>query len=135
MSKKKRRYERHKKRHGGNPKACDVHHILFIRRQWSQGYAKAIRQFHYCMISLPKNTVHRAIHEGMSLIPVPSNTAARGAYEQLLLLDRYGVLRDTDPIEKRLALLIALFDCVAQPTADGLRKQLAIIQKYKNKPP
>lgn len=135
MSKKKRRYENHKKRHQTSSGNYDIHHCCFIRRAWNHGYARAIRQFHYCTIPLPKATLHKAIHDGMKEVPVPSDVVAKSAYEQLLLLDKYGSLHDDDPIEKRLAVLVALFDCAAQETADGFRKQLSIVQSYKNKPP
>lgn len=86
------------------------------------------------VIPLPKNTLHRFIHANLYAIPVPDNVSAKVAYEQLLTLDRFGVLHEDDPIQKRLQLLIALFDCVAQPTADGFRKQLDIINGYDKKP-
>lgn len=84
---------------------------------------------------IPKTTLHRFIHENMTHIPVPSELAAKGALEQLRYLEKYGAISDDDPIEKRLGLLAALFDCVAQPTADGFREQLAIVRKFYEKPP
>ena len=136
MSKKRRRYERsHKKKHNGNPKVFNTHHLCFIRRRWGNGYARAVRQFHYCQVELEKDRLHKYIHEQMSEVPIPRDIAAKNVYEQLILLDRQGVLHDNDPIEKRLMLLIALFDCIAQPTADGFRHQLEIVLSYKNRPP
>ena len=135
MAKKKRRYKKHKNNTHADSGATNVHHCCFIRRKWGYGYAKAIRQFHYCTIPLKKDTIHKAIHEGMKEVPVPDDAVAEVAYEQLLLLDKYGSLHDDDPIERRLIILAALFDCVAQETADGFRRQLAIVQSYKNEPP
>lgn len=136
VSKKKKRYLKHRrKKHHANPKANDIHHLCFMKRCWNRTYAKALRQFHYCTISLPKNTIHRIIHENMVEVPVPREIAAKSVYEQLLILDQYNVLHDNDPIEKRLILLAELFDYIAQPTADGFREQLSIIQRFKNMPP
>lgn len=71
----------------------------------------------------------------MGGVPAPHDSAAKEAYEQLVLLNGFGVLHDNDSIEERLKLLIAIFDCIAQPTADGFRKQLEIVQRHKKEPP
>lgn len=135
MSKKKWRYKKRKHKKKVNTSALNTHHLCFIRRNWGRKYAKAIRQFYYCQIELPKDTVHRIIHEKLYEVPAPREVVAKYAYEQLLLLQKYGALHENDPIEKRLMILAALFDCVEQPTADAFRKQLEIVQNYKSKPP
>ena len=45
-----------------------------------------------------------------------------------------GAISDKDPFEKRLIVLIALFECVAQPTADALKKQLDLVREFNTKP-
>lgn len=135
MSKKKKRYKRRKRLDSHRIRSLyDVHHLCFMRKNWNYGYAKAIRQFYYCKVKIQRDTLHRYIHENMSNIPTPGSSA-RTIYEQLLMLDRMGVLHDDDSIEKRLMVLTSLFDGVEQPTADALKRQTSIIQKFKNKPP
>lgn len=137
MAKKKRRYLRRIKKQKKQMQAnlYDRHHLCFIKRRWNKGSIYELRQFHYCIILIPKNTLHHFIHENMTNIPIPSELAAEGALEQLRNLEKYGAISDDDPIEKRLNLLAALFDCIAQPTADGFREQLALIRKFNKKPP
>ncbi|MBR3254228.1 hypothetical protein IKF88_00640 [Candidatus Saccharibacteria bacterium] len=134
MSKKKRRYERHKKKHPPASSTINTHHCCFIRRKWGYGYARAIRQMSYCQVPLQKDKLHKFIHDNMHEVPVPNEAAAEAAYEQLLYLEARGVLHDDDPLERRLMILAALFDCSAQETADGFRKQLSLVQSYKNRP-
>lgn len=68
----------------------------------------------------------------VSTVPVPKAINARSALEQLRTLERYEVIHETDSIERKLEVLIALFDCAEQPTADALKKQLDIVRKFKN---
>jgi hypothetical protein len=89
----------------------------------------------YCQVPLQKEGLHKFIHENMHEVPTPNEAAAEAAYEQLIFLERHGVLHDDDPLERRLMILAALFDCTAQETADGFRKQLSLVQSYKNRPP
>lgn len=138
MSKKKRRFKRqtrHTSKRSTSVHVVDRHHLCFTRRNWGNEYARTLRQLQYCSVYIPKEGLHRFIHQNMAGIPAPSSMAAKSALEQLQYLKNYGAINDNDPIEKRLNLLAALFDCVAQPTADGFRKQLSIVHKYYEKPP
>lgn len=137
MAKKKRRYakKRVKRFYTINPTCKDNHHILYMRRNWDFAELKELRQFHYCIIAIPKDTLHRFIHENLSGVPAPSRLAALEALNQLRMLDKREALHDTDSIEKRLTILIALFECVAQPTADALKEQLDLVHRFYNKPP
>lgn len=134
MSKKKHR----KHRRGPvplNPKAINGHHLCWQRRYWKKGAIKELREFHYCVVQIPKNTLHKYIHEKMNLIPVPKEENARFALEQLEYLYSINAIRNDDTLDKRLNLLAALFDCVDQPTADAFRKQLSIIHDFYEEPP
>lgn len=113
----------------------DHHHILFTRREWGKGELKKLRLHPYCVIELPITSIHRHIHANMAHIPPPKSCSAREALLQLKLLERYGAIRRDDPIEKRLALLAAIFDCSDQPTADALRMQLRIVCDLKSPSP
>ena len=125
MSKKKKRhYKRMQKMYGYNaPIAKDLHHILWTRKTWSQGYCYTLRNFWYCKIDLLVGE-HRQIHKKIGAIPLPSNVNAKSAYEQLQMLDKYGVLHEDDCLEKRVKLIASLFDCVEQRTADAIRRQI-----------
>lgn len=132
--------ERHYYKERGQAKSVcstsslDNHHLCFIRAWWGKGYVRELRQFHYCIMPIPKNTLHRFIHRNMSGVPVPKDYSAKQALEQLLMLEKANAIHDDDPIEKRLNLLVSLFDCIEQPTADGFRKQLELVRYYKNPP-
>ena len=52
----------------------------------------------------------------------------------LEMLQTYGAIGPNDTLEKRLEILIALFDPIAKPTADALREQLKIVHEFHNKP-
>lgn len=113
----------------------DTHHIFFMRKTWDRlGYRK-LRTFPYCMVPLERDTLHRYIHSNMHNIPTPEPIAVEEALKQLRMLDSAGVLLNDDPIEKRITLLAALFDCSAQPTADALREQLELVYRFKNEQP
>ena len=70
----------------------------------------------------------------MANVPVPRKISARQALAQLRMLEKANAIHDYDSIEKRLALLASLFDCIEQPTADGFRKQLELVRFYKIPP-
>lgn len=112
----------------------DRHHLCYTRRGWSATTVSELRRHHYCIIMLQKSSLHHFIHDNLEYIPPPSKTNAMAALIQLRMLDDYGVISDSDPIEKRLEILASLFDCVEQPTADGFRRQLEIIHEFKKSP-
>ena len=109
-------------------------HLCYQRRHWNVGYNRELRNYFYCVISIPSSTLHRCIHEWVSDIPAPKPLSSKLALEQLEMLRAHGAIQNTDPIDKRLTILIALFDCIEQPTADGFRRQLKIVQEYKKGP-
>ena len=133
MSKLKRRHLKRKKSksHCVSNSANDRHHLLYQKRHYN-GILSELRNYEYCVVSIPKNTLHRQIHEYLGDIPAPRPASAREVLWELRVLYRYGGISDDDDIEKRLLVLISLFECVEQPTADALKKQLSIVQKYKS---
>lgn len=127
--------KRNKKKKARDRGTVNTHHLCWPRKCWNTGYAHAIRQHWYFSVEIPANTLHKYIHEQMECIPVPDGMTARGAYEQVVLLEKQGALHPEASVETRLSLLIALFDCAAQPTADGFKKQLRIVRRFKKSPP
>lgn len=113
----------------------DRHHLLWTRRKWRGGYAGKLRAFWYLRVSIPRVTLHRYIHENMVGIPKPNESLCRGALEALEELDRRGVLKKEDSINKRLRLLICILDTGDSSTAKALKKQLELVELYPKEPP
>ena len=115
MSKKKRRLKKRikqsRKKSPPSDVRKDVHHLLWTRKSWKGG----------------------AVGQYIGSIPVPRYYSAKCALEQLGYLEKYGGISNEDPIEKRLKVLIALFECIEDCTADALKIQLAIVERF-NKP-
>ena len=132
MSKARKRYGKQKKAKSPETKTTsnDCHHIFFQRRCYT-GALASLRSYAYCVVCIPKDSLHRQIHEAMAAVPTPKPANAREALQELRTLYHYGGISDHDDIEKRLKVLIALFDYIEQPTADALREQLFVVQKYK----
>ena len=88
----------------------------------------------YCKVYIPRDTLHREIHAHISGVPVPKYANIKSVMEQLRMLEYYEAIKDTDNIEKRLNVLIALFECSEGPTADALKKQLEIVHRFYEEP-
>lgn len=138
MSKRKRRYlkkQRKIERAATIAAANDTHHLCYQRKNWHNGIVTEFRDYWYCRIDIPKNTLHRMIHRRVDNVPAPKPTNAKNALEQLRKLELYGAIHEGDSIETRLEILAALFDCVEQPTADAFRRQLQVVREYNKKAP
>ena len=123
-----------RKRAKRRPKKLDAHHFCWPKNEWNHGYLKAIREHWYFKAIIPKYTLHPLIHKLITGSPTPDELEAKDALEQIMLLESYSAIHNYDPIEKRLELLINLFSCCSQPTADALTKELDIIRKFYNRP-
>lgn len=108
----------------------DRHHILYIRKEWNKGKLDKLRLHPYCIIPLHSDTIHRYIHVHLACIPAPSGGVVDSVLMQLDFLERYGAIGQEDDIEKRLTVLIALFECIAQPTADALKEELRLVREF-----
>lgn len=115
------------------PSSKDEHHLLYTRKDWSSGSAKVLRRQSYCKVRLPRD-LHEKLHAEVPSVPVPGGNSVKHALDQMDYLAHFGAISEKDNVEKRLLVLIALFDCVEQPTADALRKQLKIIREYYKTP-
>lgn len=112
----------------------DRHHLLWDKSSWNKGYCKALRSHWYFVVTIPRNTLHAQIHYGITRIPPPRGMMAKDVYEQVIMLESYGSLHKNDSIEKRLNLLIMLFSCAEEETANALRHELDLIRKYRKIP-
>ena len=68
-------------------------------------------------------------------MPVPKTINAINALAQLRKLEEQGAISEQDSLLKRLKVLIALFDCIEQPTADALKAQLEVAREFYKKSP
>ncbi len=114
-------------------KKTDRHHILWYRKEYSKGWAKRLRDHWYLRIEIPRDTLHRQIHYEVAHIPVPRVISIKNAIEQLTLLEKFGGITRKDNLEKRLLVLLALFDCAEPATHNALKKQYDIVCKFYNK--
>lgn len=108
----------------------DCHHLLWYKREYSKGWAKRIRDHWYCRVDIPRDTLHREIHNQVVHIPVPKVLSIKDALYQLELLERFGGISKDDDIEKRLKVLMALFDCCEPATHRALEKQYQVVCEY-----
>lgn len=132
VQKKKRRYRRKKKARKRNLSAFDRHHLCWTRRSWSNGYLNELRLHPYCVVSIPRDTIHRHIHSELCYIPVPDQSSAKFVLEHLKYFEKFGAISMDDPIEKRLLVLAALFRHSDPKTAKGFQKQFEIVCEYKS---
>ena len=111
----------------------DKHHIFYCRHDYNKGWAKTLRTHWYCTVEIPKNTLHRRIHHEVERVPVPAAVNVQGALFQLNLLEKFGAIHPYDNIERRLMVLMAVFDCCEPETHKALKKQYDIVRKFYKK--
>lgn len=134
MSKAKRLKKRNRKRHSISLHSTDRHHLLWERKLWDRGALRELRNYHYCIIEIPKNTLHKYIHANMNMIPTPSESSARYVLRELAKLEQEGRIHCDDSIRERLTTLIGLFSAIEPLTANALRKQLRLVYDFKKAP-
>ena len=117
-----------------HPDREDRHHIFFMRKSWAGGLRGKLRNHWYSVKYIPKNTLHHEIHEAVKCVPIPRESSVNIVLYHLKLLQSQNAIHEGDTLERRLVVLIALFDYIEQPTADALRKQLEIVRRFYNNP-
>lgn len=126
MAKKKR-----KKRGGYYVSSNDYHHILYQRRHWNQGYAKALREHTYMGRMIPRDTLHREIHSKIHDIPCPNGKECRMAFEELCRRERLGLIDlENDTVEQRIDFLIEMWKDLCPATVAILEWQKQVVSKY-----
>lgn len=136
MSKRKKKKKLARKKALRRPRSsvCDMHHLCWTRRNWSSPLARSLRLHPYCIVSIPKNTLHWYIHQNMEKVPVPDQKSLAYAIKQLEMMELVEEIRPDDPIEKRLRVLANLFDtCDQRTTANAFRRQLQIVCEFSTK--
>lgn len=108
----------------------DTHHIFWCRKDYQKGWAKRLRDHWYCRVEIPMNTLHHRIHEEIPQVPTPRVINIKDALSQLEMLEKYNAIHPYDNIEKRLYVLMALFDCCEPGTHAALKQQYDIVRKH-----
>lgn len=108
----------------------DYHHFLFQRKHWQQGYAKALREHWYMGIYIPRDTLHREIHSKIHDVPVPNGKDCKKVFEELVMLEREGLINAEDSYYERLDFLIELWQEKCPATVEILKWQRDIISKF-----
>ena len=111
----------------------DRHHILWYHREYSKGWAKRLRDHWYLKVEIPKDTLHRQIHYEVTHIPVPRAISIKDALNQLEILDKFGSISGKDSLEKRLIVLLDIFECIEPSTYNALKKQYDVVYRFYNK--
>lgn len=114
--------------------ALNRHHLLWERKMWNSGSLRELREFYYCKVNIPRDTLHKEIHERVPFVPTPNPKYAKFVLNELKHLDEIGAIREDDSVEKRLGVLICYFDCIEQKTASALWEQLKIVREYNDEP-
>lgn len=112
----------------------DTHHIFWPRHDWNRGWAKTLRTHWYMRVDIPMLTLHREIHHQILMVPVPKAVNIQGALQQLNLLEKHGAIHPYDTLEKRLYILLALFDCCEPATHAAIKHQYDVVRKYYKSP-
>lgn len=113
----------------------DCHHIFYQRANWQRGTLASLRRHPYCMVYINRDILHASIHAKVGNVPTPKPINAAEAIRQLSYLEHYGAIDcEHDSIEKRLSVLISLFEVVEPKTTLALKRQLEIVHKYNNMP-
>ena len=113
----------------GRPRrAEDAHHLLWVKRNWGQGYCKALRNHAWLKVYIPRDTLHRQIHHEIATIPLAKTEDAKRVFELLVRLEAKGELDSTASIEERLDFLIEHLQ--TQATVKALIKQREIVRKF-----
>lgn len=127
---KRRRYKRIYRDARLDPNAKDTHHIFYMGKAFSKGALSELRNFFYCRVEIPRNTLHKKIHSAVRTVHPCKSTNAQEVLAQLRTLLRYGAIGENDRIEKRLMVLIALLEYVEPETTDALKKQLDVVREF-----
>lgn len=118
-----------KKQRGNLAERYDRHHVFYQRRHYTTSLAKALRDHPYCLVPIPRDSLHHAIHNVVVDVPVPEAKVLKTVLRRLDALWDAGTITPLDTIEQRLELLITLLTA-APATQQALQAQLVICRQY-----
>lgn len=79
---------------------------------------------------IPKNTLHRFIHEGVNDVPLADGKSCRIAVEAINNWLEAGYIHLDDTLAQKLVILIIIFNAIEPRTAEALVKQLHIAGEF-----
>ena len=80
---------------------------------------------------IPQATLHREIHAKIHDVPTPNGAECRMAYNEIVRLEKIGAIDIVnDSVEKRLDLLISLWDGKCPATVAVLKWQRDVVAKF-----
>lgn len=128
--KKRKNRNRNKVARQVNPRREDLHHMLWQRRHWQNGYAHALREHWWFKIMLPQATIHRELHSKIHDIPTPNGKDCKYAYEQLIQMEKTTpeIMEKMLP-HKRLLWLIAVLPDSCEATKAMLKWESEFLEK------
>lgn len=109
----------------------NTHHILWQKRHWDRGWALRLRNHPYCKIDIPKDTLHRFIHESVIDIPVPTGPECKNAYIAITSWIDGGFASMDDDLSERCRKIAMCFRASSPSTYNALIKQKQIADEYK----
>ena len=116
-------------------KSTDKHHIFWYHKDYDRGWKKRLRDYWYCSIEIPRDTLHHIIHYEISHIPTPHSSNIKLVMEQLKSLEYHNAIHHSDTLDQRLNLLMSLFQYLEPATYEALLKQYLIVCNFYNKDP
>lgn len=123
----KHKKERRRRCRPGNNR----HHIFFEKKKWlSSGFwAAELRQCQWCIVE-----IDFGLHDHVTLnsppVPIPSDETIEQVLYLLGRLVKHGSLDKRTSLERRLEILVYLFEGAAPDTAEALQAQLDAVREY-----
>lgn len=109
-------------------KRISITNLLWIKKRWGKGYAKALRNHAWMKVLIPRDTLHKEIHHQIRTIPLPTEEDTKRVFDLLVSLEASGKLDMDANIEERLNFLIE--HLTTQETLDALRKEREIVRQF-----
>ena len=110
---------------------CNRHHIFFNKKEWlSSGvWAAKLRQCQWCIVVI-NFELHAYVTLNSPPVPIPPDDAIEQVLYKLGRLVKHGSLNKGTSLERRLEILVRLFEKPAPDTAKALQAQLDVVREY-----
>jgi len=108
----------------------DVHHILYQRKHWQNGYAHLLREHWYFKMLIPMTSLHRELHSKIHDIPTPNGKDCKVAYQKLCWYEKEGLISEYDHAEVRIQFLIDVWENRCPATVAMLKWQQDVFRKF-----
>lgn len=112
----------------------DTHHICYSRKSWNTQWAHKLREHPYMKVRIPRDTLHRQIHDACDTITPPPEWISEALWFELEELYQNGIVDRHDNIHQRLTVLLAELSEFDDPelgkTVDQLLLQKRIVHRF-----